>query len=367
MNTLVTLATYKQSKTAYFLKENLENESIDCFFAFISNIENKRDEVRVQVKEEDVEGAIKIMLRIKDEYGMDIEKIEPSNNIRKIIVPTDFSKGSENACYYAIHLAQKLKAEIKILHVYENPIGDVNIKKSATFVDYTEHMLEEMENKAKTDIVAFTHKIKDYINAHNIKGVKVHSSIIMGSIIERIKEISKMYKPDVIVLGTVGEREETKSVLAGVANEIIKSLKIPVYAIPGPFTHKDFEKVNILYATDFNEKDNTSLNQLLKTVEPFDKRITCVHIDTAHSPSKKESMDELNAVLKEDYSQHEIYFRLIEDDDVYHGLKNFADRNSINLLSFTTQKRGIFEKLFKPNLFKKILQEANLPILIFPS
>jgi len=367
MNTLVTLATYKQSKTAYFLKGKLENENIDCFFDLISNFERKTDEVRVQVKEEDVERAIKIMLRIKDEYDMDIEKTEPANHIRRIIVPTDFSKGSENACYYAIRLAQKIKSEIKLLHVYENPVADVNIKKTATFEDYVEQKSKEIEKKAKADIVAFTHKIKDYIDTHKIKDVKVHSSIVMGNIIRRIKEISKIYKPNVIVLGTVGRKEESKSVLAGLANEIIKGLEIPVYAIPGPPTYKDFEKVNILYATDFNEKDNTSLNQLLKIMEPFDKRITCVHIDTAHNPLKKERMDELNKSLKEDYSQHEIYCHLIEDEDVYHGIKDFADRNSINLLSFTTQKRGIFEKLFKPNLFKKALQEANLPILIFPS
>ena len=102
-------------------------------------------------------------------------------------------------------------------------------------------------------------------------------------------------------------------------------------------------------------------------MEPFDKRITCIHIDTAHNPAKKERMVELNAFLKEDYRLHEINCQLIEDEDVYHGIKDFADRNSINLLSFTIQKRGIFDKLFKPNLFKKILQEANLPILIFPS
>ena len=78
-------------------------------------------------------------------------------------------------------------------------------------------------------------------------------------------------------------------------------------------------------------------------------------------------MDELNVFLKKDYSQHEIYCQLIEDEDVYHGIKDFADRNRINLLSFTVQKRGIFDKLFKPNLFKKILQESNLPILLFPS
>ena len=367
MNILVTIATYEQLKTAYFLKENLEKANIDCFFAFIYNLERKADEVRIQVKEEDVEKAVKIMLSIKDEYGMDIEKIEPANHIRKIIVPTDFSKGSENACYYAVHLAQRLKAEIKILHVYENPIDDVIIKQPATFESYAEQMVKEMENKAKADIVAFTQKIKDYIDTHKIEDVKVHSSIVMGNIIRRIKEISKIFNPDVIVLGTEGKREGSKSVFVGVANELIKGLKIPVYAIPGPFALRDLKKVNILYATDFNEKDNTSLNQLLRIMGPFDKRITCIHVDTAQNPSKKESMVELNAVLKRDYSQHEIQCRLIEDEDVYHGIKDFADKNDINLLSFTTQKRGIFDKLFKPNLFRKILQEANLPILIFPS
>ena len=71
--------------------------------------------------------------------------------------------------------------------------------------------------------------------------------------------------------------------------------------------------------------------------------------------------------LKEEYGAHHIRCQLIEDEDVYHGIKEFAARNQINLLSFTVHKRGIFEKLFKPNLFKKILQESNLPILLFPS
>jgi len=367
METLVTLATYEQSKTAYLLKEKLERENIDCFFAVLGSIEKRMDKVRVQVKEEDVERAIKIMLRIKEEYGMDIEKIEPAIHVRRIIVPTDFSPGSENACYYAIHLAQKIQAEIKLLHVYENPIADVKVKKSATYEDYVEQTLKATEKKAKADIVTFTHKMKAYLETQKIKDVKIHSSIVMGNILEKIKGISKIYKPDVVVLGTVGRKEESKSVLMGVANEIISGLEIPAYAIPGPCTSGDFEKVNILYATDFNEKDHHSLDQLLKIVEPFDKRVTCIHIDTAHNPAKKERMDELNVFLKKDYSQHEIYCQLIADEDVYHGIKDFADRNRINLLSFTVQKRGIFDKLFKPNLFKKILQESNLPILLFPS
>jgi nucleotide-binding universal stress UspA family protein len=323
--------------------------------------------VKVQVKEEDVERAIKIMMRIKDAYGKEIEEIEPADRIRRIIVPTDFSKGSENAAQYAVHLAQKLKAEIKILHVYENPIDSSRIKRSSTFEDFEDQVQKEREKQAQASIIAFTQKIKDYIIAHAIENVKVHSTIVIGHVVRRIKLISKIYNPDFIVLGTVGREEESKSIFAGVANEIIEGLEIPVYAIPGPRSSKDFENVNILYATDFNEKDHTSLNQLLKVTEPFDKRITCVHIDTEQNPAKREKLDELNKFLEKDYSQHKIFCRFIEDQDVYHGLKAYADKNNINLLSFTTRKRGIFNKLFKPNLFKQILQDANLPILIFPS
>jgi nucleotide-binding universal stress UspA family protein len=367
MPPLVTLATYDQSKTACFLKEKFEAENIDCYFAIISTVEEEWDEVRIQVKTEDVERAIKIMLRIKDEHGMAIEEIEPASLLRRIIVPTDFSKGSEYACHYAIHLAQNIKAEIKLLHVYPDPISDLRIKESATYLDYMNSAIKENEKKAKNGIVDFTHKMRVYMDSQRIKDVRIHSSLAMGNIIGSIKGVSKKYKPDVIVLGTEGRREDSKSVLAGLANSIISGLDVPVYAIPGPCSPEDFESVRILYATDFNEKDHKSLEHLLKIVDPFKKQVTCIHIDTAHNPANTERIVELNTQLKKEYAKHDIHCRLIEDEDVYHGLKDFASLNQINLLSFTVHKRGIFEKLFKPNLFKRILQESNLPILLFPS
>ncbi len=367
MKTLVTIATYKKAATAYFLKENLENKGIDCFFAFTAISLQDSDEVQIQVKGEDVERAIRIMLDIKDKYGQDIESLESVRHIRKIIVPTDFSRRSEEACYYAVHLAQKLQAEIKIVHVYEKPIGDVYVKETATFETFTMKLLLESEKKAKSEMVALFQRVKDYMTRHDIKGVNIHSSTMMGHIVRSLKGICSEYNPDLLVLGTVGKREKSDSVLAGVAHHIILGLGIPVYAIPGPFNVDEFEKMNILYATDFNEKDHTSLNQLLSIMEPFEKRITCIHIDTANNPVNYEIMDELNEVLKQQYSQHQLACRLIVDEDVYHGIKDFADKYDINLLSFTTRKQGIFKKLFRSSLFKKILQEANLPILIFPS
>jgi nucleotide-binding universal stress UspA family protein len=367
MPALVTLATYEQSRTACFLKEKFENENIDCFFAIISTNDGEWEEVRVQVKEYDVERAVKVMLRIKEEHGMDIEDIEPAEIQKKIIVPTDFSKGSEYACHYAIHLAQIMNAEIKLLHAYPDPVSDLRIKESATYMDYLNSTIKETEKRAKGGIVDFTYKMKAYMDLQNISDVRIHSTLGMGHIIDHIKGVSKKYKPDLIVLGTSGRREDSRSVFIGLANSIISGLDVPVYAIPGACSPEDFEQVRILYATDFNESDNHSLERLLKIVEPFNKQVTCIHIDTEHNPAKIERMEELNTQLKVDYAAHDIQCQLIEDDDMYHGIKDFAIRNQINLLSFTVHKRRIFEKLFKPNFFKRILQESNLPILLFPS
>ena len=367
MPALVTLATYGQSKTACFLKEKFEKENIDCFFAIISTNDGEWEEVRVQVKEYDVERAVKVMLHIREEHGMAIEDIEPASLQGRIIVPTDFSKGSEYACHYAIHLAQIMNAEIKLLHVYPDPVSDLRIKESATYMDYLNSTIKETEKRAKSGIVDFTYKMKAYMSSLNISDVRIHSTLGMGNIIDHIKGVSNKYEPDLIVLGTTGWRKDSRSVFAGLANSIISGLNVPVYAIPGACSPEDFEQVRILYATDFNERDHNSLERLLKIVEPFNKQVTCIHIDTEHNPAKIERMDELNTQLKLDYAEHDIQCQLIEDEDMYHGIKDFAIRNQINLISFTVHKRGIFEKLFKPNFFKKIMQESNLPLLLFPS
>jgi nucleotide-binding universal stress UspA family protein len=307
------------------------------------------------------------MLRIQAEYGTDIERIKEGRTSRKIIVPTDFSEGSEHACRYAIHLAHKIQAEIKLLHVYEDPVTDLSIKESATYLKYLQSAIRETEKKANTALVAFNRKMKTYMKIQKIRNVRIHSSIVKGATVAKIKSISVVYKPDLIVLGTIGRKEDSKSVFSGLAQLLIKGLNIPVYAIPGPVSPDDFSLIRVLYATDFNEKDHHSLEQLLKILEPFKKKISCIHIDTTQNRAKVGRMEELNHQLKTDYPQQDIKCYLFDDLDVFHGIKEYADQNQINLLSFTVHKKGVFEKLFKPNLFKKILQESNVPILIFPS
>lgn len=367
MKTLVTITTVRRLESACFLKERLEGENIDCYFVHLGKVSDKTDFIKVQVDAEEVETAIGVLMDLRDEYGKKIDEIRSERFVRKIIVPTDFSRGSENACFYAIHLAVKLQAEIKLLHVYRNPVSDLKMQSNETFDNYLFDLSKEEERKAKQRMIEFSGRIRNYMKENDIDDVFVHSALAMGNMVRTLKEMCRNYKPDLIVLGTQGNDQGTTGVFANVAKELVNDLEIPVFAIPGPRRPQDFEKMKILYATDFNENDHTSLNRLLVILESFEKQITCVHIDTAHNPAKEERMDELNEFLGREYGKQDIKCRLIDYVDVSEGIRDFAEATGANLLSFTIHKRGIFEMLFMPNLFKRILQEASLPILIFPS
>jgi nucleotide-binding universal stress UspA family protein len=367
MKTLVTIATYKQSETACFLREKLQDQNINCFFVHLGGVEDKTEFTRVQVDTDDVEYALKVMMNIKDAYGKKIEELKHTQAVPQILVPTDFSNSAEDAARYAVHLGEKLKAEINLLYVFENPVIDVKMHSSETFETYIYQFAHEEEQKAKAEMIDFSDKIRSYMEEMKINDVVVHSSVAMGNVVRTLKRVCRTCKPDMIILGTEGTAEGPKSVLTGVAKGLVSDLKIPLFAIPGQYPVEDIKKMKILYATDFNENDNDSLSQLLRITEPFQKQIACVHIDTAHNPANEKRIDDLNESLKKEFGQHNIECILIDYVNVYQGLKDFAHANKINLLSFTIHKRSIFDLLFMPNLFKKILQESNLPILIFPS
>jgi len=367
MKTLVNILTLKRFEAACFLKERLESKNIVCYFSHLGKVPDKTDLIRVQVDADDVEVAIRVIMELRDEYGKDIDEIKTSRFVKKIIVPTDFSKASEDSCHYAISLAKKMNAEIKLLHVYKNPISDLKMQSNETFENYMFDLAMEEERKAKEAMVEFVGKIRDYMSRLKIEGVFVHSVIAMGSLLRTMKEIAQNYQPDLIVLNTLGKSKGSKSVFSSVARELVNGLGIPMFAVPGPRPFEDFEKLKILYATDFNEQDHTSLNRLLLILEAFKKQITCIHIDTAHNPAKEEHIEDLNEFLMKEYASQEIRCVLLDYVEVSQGIQDYAKSTGVNLLSFTVQKRSIFDFLFMPNLFKKILQEASLPMLIFPS
>jgi len=144
---------------------------------------------------------------------------------KKILVPTDFSKFSDNALKQAVEMAKQNKAKIYLLHV----IGVVQ----QCAVDYcmdqqTVDSLNKQLIKASEDMMQ--KQIKKVVNS---KDVEIIPYIVNGKPYHEIIKEQEDKKIDLIVIATHGQSGIIEHLLGSVAEKVSKHAKCPVLLVRG--------------------------------------------------------------------------------------------------------------------------------------
>jgi nucleotide-binding universal stress UspA family protein len=372
MDNYAIIATYKNPKKAYYLKFKLGLEGIDAFLVE-SLPENfagraKQSTLKVQVNVHQVEKAVEVLFNMREELkttSID-DKIK---TIKRILVPIDFSKNSLTACLFAFALAQKLGAEIKLLHVFNDPFVDSGyIPTRASYQSFSRNVLLEIEEMAKKNLLAFLEELKINLKKLNLNDVKFHYNLRRGKPEYQIVNMAEAYKPYIIVVGAQGAGKMPSDIIGSVTTKVIENIEVPIIAIPESWEYKNFDKINMLYATDFQDSDHSALNKLLDITKPFDIKFNCIHIESnENAPWKEMQMFKLESSLNNLYPNTDIKCHLINHPNLLEGIQNFIDESNIDLISFTSPKRSIFYKLMFPNNLKKMIYQSKIPLLVFHS
>jgi hypothetical protein len=162
--------------------------------------------------------------------------------------------------------------------------------------------------------------------------------------------------------GTHGTGEFKESTVT----RVVENSLFPVWVVPITAEFNSSDTLRIMYATDFGEWDHSSLDKLLHILQSFKKEISCVHIHTDPGAGYKEKVDGLNAMLARNYAGQQIRCALYESDKVAEGFHSFAEKNRIDIISFSNVRRSAFYKLFHTNLMGRIVRTERVPLLIFP-
>jgi nucleotide-binding universal stress UspA family protein len=369
-NLLAPIMSFKKLHVAGFVKEQFELEGIECFltdegFEVTDDSDPKGFKIKVGLK--DTEKAIQILLRIHKDH--DLDKIRQDSSIkgkRKILVPVDISNYDSNLLEYAFGIALKTDAELKLLHVYKDPSLSGPTKHTTSWELHEKIEAAEAYNKAQSRMLKFRTEVKDVIDRETRNKTKMHFALLRGRPENVIIAICKRYKPDLVIMSPKGKDEKKGAFMSSVTTSVIEHGNTPVMTIPKSARYKGMELINIMYATDFYDADNTSLNTLLDIVKPYDPKIHCIHIDIESDGMKQAKVDDLNQLLKKEYSHQQIECKLFESSDVTKGFEDFVKKNNIDLISFSSPKRTMFYKIFHPNLLKKMVSTTKIPMLVFP-
>jgi nucleotide-binding universal stress UspA family protein len=363
---LITIATDHYT-AAEVLKARLESAGIGCYLKNVNLLQGAVSEgVKIQIRESDVEKAMRIILELKSMQEQ--KEAKDLKEIRRILVAVDFSEYSKTACLYALKLAHKYGADLKILHVFYAPIVDlVPITDAYSIQVDMDINLKEMEDQAKNKLHDFVAEIRQKALEEGMGDIRINYALQEGIVEDEIATMIKSYKPGIVVLGTKGKGERQGEIIGSVVYRVLDRSKVPVLAIPDTTRVDDFSDVkNIVYATEFDESDYTAIRRLIFIVSAFDVKIHCVHISkSAGDKWDKVKMDNLKEYFQIVNPAVKVECSFIQGENPMASLEAFCQTNKINIIALTNRKRGLLQKLFNPGLAKKLIHSSNLPLLLF--
>ena len=138
---------------------------------------------------------------------------------QKILVPIDFSQGSERALDYACALAKRLGATVHLVHA-------LNVELPELTLTLTSEMRRSLldSNQAALDLLADARRASVEIGMALVKD---------GDPREVIHATAEKLGVDLIVMGTHGRRGLARLVLGSVAEDVSRRSTCPVLLVRG--------------------------------------------------------------------------------------------------------------------------------------
>ena len=140
-------------------------------------------------------------------------------DLKKILVPCDFSSYAEHALTWSVHLAQHANA--KIVLAYAIPIFPQ--------VSYTEIPILVDIPKIEANLVAEGEaQLRKFLAEHNTGNVEIEPRAMLGDPFAVICRVAQEERVDLIVLGSHGRTGLAHVFLGSVAERVVRHAPCPV-------------------------------------------------------------------------------------------------------------------------------------------
>lgn len=138
--------------------------------------------------------------------------------VKKILVPVDFSENSNRIFQYGLFVANQLGAQVEVIFVAQ------------TFQDYSEFFEPHMPViQFEEDLIASARERMKSFLAENTDGAESCASTVMaGDVAETIRAYAEEHNIDLIVMGTHGYKGLEKVLFGSIAEKIVKMSPCPV-------------------------------------------------------------------------------------------------------------------------------------------
>jgi nucleotide-binding universal stress UspA family protein len=279
--------------------------------------------------------------------------------MKKILVPTDFSKSAQIATEVARDIAKKAGSELTLLHVIEEATGgSFNVEGEAKYGGDPEDKLFTMAliKKAKR-------QMENLLSNAMFDGIKVKSELKIGSPFHGMRTIITEKKVDLVVMGTAGQTDMQEMVIGTNTEKVIRHAKCPVLTVKKKPTTTDFK--NIVYATAMSKDEEIFTRVVRKAQDLYDATVHLVRVNTPgnfqrDAVVKKYMQDFAKRLQLKNYT-----INIFNDISEEEGVIYFADSIDADLITMATHGRTGFAHVLAGSIAEEVASHSKRPVLTY--
>ena len=272
--------------------------------------------------------------------------------MKRILVPIDFSKYSEEALKVAAQIARKNKSEIILLHLLELPHqGGDAISNGSSIPEIMFYKNAAIGN------------LEDLMDADYLKGIYVSEATKFEKVPEGILEVSKTNQVDLIVMGSHGTSGFEELLIGSNTEKVVRSSDIPVLVVKR--NAGDFRAKNLVFASDFSKEIRKPFQKILEFAKIFDSNLYLVMICTPSSFRTTQVAEKIMHDFVADFDIENYTTHVYNDANVEKGIFNFANSVEADLIAIGTHGRTGLSHFFNGSIGEDVANHSKRPIITF--
>jgi|UniRef100_UPI00404A798A nucleotide-binding universal stress UspA family protein len=272
--------------------------------------------------------------------------------MKKILVPTDFSKEAENALKVAAQLAKKHGSEIYLLHMLELPLQEVDALSSHSALPEAMFFMK-LAHKKFEDMLA-----KDYLEGIDVTEIVKNHQAFSG-----VTDAARENGIDIIVMGSHGASGFKEMFIGSNAEKVVRTSNVPVLVIKNE--HDNFKVNDFVFASDFKKDNKETYKQATDFAKAFGAKIHLLMVNTANNfTTTAESKKRITEFIK-DYDFQDYTMNIYNDESVEQGILNFSRSINADLIGISTHGRQGIAHFFNGSISEDIVNHAKRPVITF--
>lgn len=275
--------------------------------------------------------------------------------MKSILLPTDFSKNSENAIKYAMSLFKDVACDFYLL----------NVQKASSFVSDDMMVMASSATIYQTIIDVSKRSLSNLItkieNKYKNEKHTFHSVVDYDNFIDSINQLTVKNDIDLIVMGTKGASGLEKVIFGSNTVHVMQRCIAPVLAIPNGCLFTGLKEV--AFTTNHETLHNIEELKPLKEILTLHKsKLNVLHFDDieGNGNQKKE-----NKVFLRTYFNDIVYENIDSyNKDLYKTVSEYIHSNNIKLIAMMRKKHTFLERLFNRHPEETFAYNIDVPFLV---